>query len=360
MPCAPPPVDPHARYLPGVSAAQPGLKIAFLQADLAGQFPDAARPYRHFGCTMRRRFDGTLFRFPLRSGAAAAASEIKPVACTPHDVLALLHALREQLPAALLFLKSVKKVTAWVCRPAEHPAAPSGGGSSSCGNSSGGVDGGGTDATGAEAVLLYEARAEVVCARNSGGGGGSGACGAPLQSSIAEFIAAASTDVGGGGGGGKVANVLRALSRAPPTSLPSAVGTLQLSVSSGASSDGGGGGGGSTSTWVVCNALSAGAPLAIAERELASGGAKMIPWVGVAARLDTRAALPADDRCDENNNDEASDGSCSDGGGSDGDRGGGRGCGERGGTAGSTATPLGVGVAFCFLPLPARTGLPLH
>ncbi len=58
--------DPHARYLPGINAAAPGLRIAFTKADLAAQFPDTAAPYRHFGCTLKEAFSGTLFRFPLR------------------------------------------------------------------------------------------------------------------------------------------------------------------------------------------------------------------------------------------------------------------------------------------------------
>lgn len=54
------------RYLPGISAAQPGLRIGFERAGLAAQFPDAVAPYCHFGCDARRRFPGTFFRFPLR------------------------------------------------------------------------------------------------------------------------------------------------------------------------------------------------------------------------------------------------------------------------------------------------------
>jgi sacsin len=55
-----------ARYLPGISAAQPGLRIGFERAGLATRFPDAVAPYCHFGCDVRRRFPGTFFRFPLR------------------------------------------------------------------------------------------------------------------------------------------------------------------------------------------------------------------------------------------------------------------------------------------------------
>ena len=58
--------DPHAKYLPGTNAAQPGLKMNFQRANLLGQFPESFLPYTHFGCTLRRHFEGTLFRFPLR------------------------------------------------------------------------------------------------------------------------------------------------------------------------------------------------------------------------------------------------------------------------------------------------------
>jgi hypothetical protein len=56
------------RYLPGISPAQPGLKIAFQREDLLSQFPDAFEPYLHFGVTLRQPLQGTLFRFPLRCG----------------------------------------------------------------------------------------------------------------------------------------------------------------------------------------------------------------------------------------------------------------------------------------------------
>ena len=64
--------DPHAKYLPGTNAAQPGLKINFQRANLLGQFPDSFLPYTHFGCTLRQHFEGTLFRFPLRYNALLA------------------------------------------------------------------------------------------------------------------------------------------------------------------------------------------------------------------------------------------------------------------------------------------------
>ena len=75
-------------------------------ASLQDQFAPFNMPC--FGCDMRERFEGTLFRFPLRSAEAAACSQIKSSACKASEVEALLHSFREQLGDTLLFLKSVQ------------------------------------------------------------------------------------------------------------------------------------------------------------------------------------------------------------------------------------------------------------
>jgi hypothetical protein len=102
--------DPHAAYLPGATPSHPGLKIKFSQADLLRQFPDQFKPFLHFGCTLHGCFAGTLFRFPLRNAATAAASEIKRDAYSEADVRALFGSFREHVAETLLFLKHVLKV----------------------------------------------------------------------------------------------------------------------------------------------------------------------------------------------------------------------------------------------------------
>lgn len=96
-----------------MSPSQPGLKVNFRHAGLLHQFPDAAKPYLAFGCNMHDYFKGTLFRFPLRAEITAMQSEIKPVTCTPEQIMDLFHIFREQLPSALIFLKHVRKVSVW-------------------------------------------------------------------------------------------------------------------------------------------------------------------------------------------------------------------------------------------------------
>jgi hypothetical protein len=73
--------------------------------------------------------------------------------------------------------------------------------------------------------------------------------------------------------------------------------------------------------WVVCNALGGGAARDMAVKAAGSSGVKMIPWVGVAA------LLPSTDAS---------------------------------GHAVTVRAEEAGGRAFCFLPLPVTTGLPLH
>ncbi|KAL4545625.1 hypothetical protein Ndes2526B_g00282 [Nannochloris sp. 'desiccata'] len=106
--------DPHASWLPGVTLAQPGIKIRFPSSPLVNHFPDSFQPYQVFGCDMHQRYNGTLFRFPLRTEELAPLSEIKPQAYRAEDVLNLFENFKNQAPHALLFLKSLKLVELWV------------------------------------------------------------------------------------------------------------------------------------------------------------------------------------------------------------------------------------------------------
>jgi hypothetical protein len=66
----------NVQHLPRVSAADPGKKLDFVAAKLSEQYPGQCRPYCAFGCDMTQPFEGTLFRFPLRTPAQGAASKL--------------------------------------------------------------------------------------------------------------------------------------------------------------------------------------------------------------------------------------------------------------------------------------------
>jgi hypothetical protein len=66
--------DPMACHLPAVSSSNPGKRINFVANDVRGELADQVAPFMLLGCNMREPFGGTLFRFPLRTDAQAAAS----------------------------------------------------------------------------------------------------------------------------------------------------------------------------------------------------------------------------------------------------------------------------------------------
>ncbi|CAM9133150.1 unnamed protein product, partial [Laminaria digitata] len=102
--------DPHTKYVPGATSVQPGIKIRFADTNLLEQFPDQFSPYLFFGCELKNRFDGTLFRFPLRTAAAARASEISHASYSAESVMDLLNQFKEAANRCLLFLRHVQRI----------------------------------------------------------------------------------------------------------------------------------------------------------------------------------------------------------------------------------------------------------
>lgn len=66
-------------------------------------------------------YPGTLFRFPLRSDATAATSNIKGQPTSRQQALQLLQSLTDVLPQALLFLKSLQEIEVYVVGDAGTP-----------------------------------------------------------------------------------------------------------------------------------------------------------------------------------------------------------------------------------------------
>ncbi|GAX84471.1 hypothetical protein CEUSTIGMA_g11891.t1 [Chlamydomonas eustigma] len=320
--------DPHARYLPGVNPAQPGLKISFRHADLVSQFPDASAPFRVFGCTLRDHFPGTLFRFPLRTETTAAQSDIKSEPCSALHIKALFREFQAQLPGALIFLKNVTKVSVWI-----------------------------------------KDQQQLNMSRSSS-----------LQAPIAQFInkELRSSHV----------SAMKQLSQLRHGELPCVVGVVELSltidssstlsntthsnaqteppISSTVSADTNQALGdlvlsphltpSSCSVvkekWMVCNALGTGQALIAASSESSAGGSKMIPWIGLASRLDISPAVAAQHSAGSEMSivTHGSSAHCQNGYAEHRET-------NKAGLSTSLATQ---GRAFCFLPLPVYTGLSVH
>ena len=245
-------------------------------------------------CTFRTPFTGTLFRFPLRGDAAAKDSNIRGVAYTPSTMLAMLNTFRQQASEALLFLKSVQRVEVHMVE--EHSVV----------------------ATSLFSVALQPLQGELP------------------QAPITRFI----QDVAAG----KPGAFAQRLARMVPGTLPSSVSVVEITMA------GKGGASESQQQWLVCNALGKGRMQAlVGSLQGKAAGQGLIPWVGVAARLQLPSNM-ATGQPPLTHGPEV-----------DGDA-----VAEHASGAGRRmvqlcdAQPQADGKAFCFLPLPAKTGLPVH
>ena len=103
--------DPHAKYVPGATDTARGIKIRFSNTELVNNFPHQMTPYLKFGCDMKNRFNGTLFRFPFRNATTAAESEISKKQYGDDNALQeLLFNFKKVVSKVVLFLRHVKRV----------------------------------------------------------------------------------------------------------------------------------------------------------------------------------------------------------------------------------------------------------
>ncbi|CAM9585905.1 unnamed protein product, partial [Chrysoparadoxa australica] len=119
-------LDPHASFLPGATSQQPGIKVKFASSQLLEQFPDQFEPFLLCGCDLKTRFEGTLFRFPLRSPALARESEISHASYVDekYEIINSLLCCSQVAPRFLLFLRNVQKIEVYTLEEdeREHPS----------------------------------------------------------------------------------------------------------------------------------------------------------------------------------------------------------------------------------------------
>jgi len=116
--------DPQASYLPNVNPANPGKMIDFLRhRQLIEGYPDQFLPLEAFGCSVVGTskggkgppsvFDGTLFRFALRTEEQAGTSRLSKQAHTVESMREQLGTFAEEAPSMLLFLKNVERLAVY-------------------------------------------------------------------------------------------------------------------------------------------------------------------------------------------------------------------------------------------------------
>ncbi|CAG8467140.1 14536_t:CDS:10 [Gigaspora rosea] len=95
-------LDPHENYFKG------GIKFDFVKNNLAVHYPDQFAPFR---VPCDRRFQGSLFRYPLRTNQDALESEISKKAYSPDQILEMFKAFYENESInCLLFLKYIESI----------------------------------------------------------------------------------------------------------------------------------------------------------------------------------------------------------------------------------------------------------
>lgn len=107
--------DPHCSYVPGATMNQPGIKFRYTDSTLGNIFPHQFEPFQHCDFDMAHRFPGTLFRFPLRNAMQARSSGISRRSYKLEDLTAVVNQMIDQLSYMLLFLRSVKRIEIYRC-----------------------------------------------------------------------------------------------------------------------------------------------------------------------------------------------------------------------------------------------------
>jgi len=104
--------DPQASFVPGINPANPGKMIDCSNKNsraLVESLPHVFDPLKVFGCDLSGTdFDGTLFRFALRTKDQAEVSRLSRQAHLLEDTRGLLRQMAVAAPTMLLFLKNVE------------------------------------------------------------------------------------------------------------------------------------------------------------------------------------------------------------------------------------------------------------
>ena len=74
------------------------------------QFSPFVRYSQLLGCDMTKRFEGTVFRIPLRTPNTAAKSEVQKKPFSVQQIEEMLHEAGRALPELLCFLQFVEEV----------------------------------------------------------------------------------------------------------------------------------------------------------------------------------------------------------------------------------------------------------
>lgn len=123
--------DPHTTYLGDLitDKSRPGIRLNLKDNHrVPSAFPDQFKPYEGiFGCTFDRKgepffYDGTLFRFPLRTMRQASESEICSQYYNENQMSHLISSFKENASTMILFLRYVTKLSFYQICEDQNPS----------------------------------------------------------------------------------------------------------------------------------------------------------------------------------------------------------------------------------------------
>ena len=109
--------DPHCKFLPNISAVNPGKRIDFVSADVLTHYKDQFQPYCVFGCDMKTSYNGTIFRLPLRTVSQATESQLSKQYYSEDDIMQLLDEIHLESSSCMLFLKNMEMINIYDWKP---------------------------------------------------------------------------------------------------------------------------------------------------------------------------------------------------------------------------------------------------
>jgi sacsin len=91
--------------------------VDFVTYNVEKQFPDQFQPWKSFGVTLTKKYDSTLFRFPLRTPEQATISRISKRAYTTDTVMSLFEEFKKEAVSMMLFLKNIESIKLMIWEP---------------------------------------------------------------------------------------------------------------------------------------------------------------------------------------------------------------------------------------------------
>ncbi|RUS22084.1 hypothetical protein BC937DRAFT_90449 [Endogone sp. FLAS-F59071] len=102
-------LDPHERIK--ASSKQGGIRCDFVKRDFYGKYPSQFAPFNTLVKEFDRPFDGTVFRYPLRTKKGAESSRISTKPYLVEDVMEMFDRFQNEAAECLLFMKYLEKIS---------------------------------------------------------------------------------------------------------------------------------------------------------------------------------------------------------------------------------------------------------